>query len=131
MVKEHNERALGDDEPLKPLAEDYMNQVELDKLHHKLLGESDIIEREVRKQMVYIKQKPESRRRLKCPLLGPNSDLGGRTLKEAQELADHTNIEKGITHVATMRYNEISSTKLPTANTTNLPNPGVTGDKNL
>ena len=108
-----------------------MNQVELDHLHDKLFGESGILEKDARKRIVYITQNPESRRRLKCPRLSANAELGEYSRKEAQDLEDHTNAEKGIIHEANIRYNEISITKLPTTDTTNLPNPGVTGDKNL
>ena len=81
--------------------------------------------------MEYIKLHPESRRRLNCPLIDPNGDLGGYTLKVAQKLEDYATIEKDITRVSTLRYAQIRRTNLPATNTTTLPNPGVMGDMNI
>ena len=58
-VEEHNDRALDEGEPLIPLATSPMNQVELGKLHHKLHGNSDEIDKEIRKQLEYIQQHPD------------------------------------------------------------------------
>ena len=102
-----------------------MDQAELNKLFDKHFGEGDQLAKQIRKRANDINQDPDIRRRYECPVLGKDVDLGTFTRKQMQDLHDHENVEKAILREDIARYNLISATPFPTSN---LPNPGVTGE---
>ena len=102
-----------------------MDQAELNKLFDKHFGEGDQLADQVRKRMNDILQDPDIRRKYGCPVLGKDVDLGTFTRKQMQDLHDHENVQKAILREDIARYNLISSIPFPTSN---LPNPGVTGE---
>ena len=92
------------------------------------MGEGDQLEKLVRKRANDIKNDPSLRNRYGCPLLSEDADLGGYDRSKVQEYEDLENIEKTIRKEDIARYNIISTTAFPTEETSNLPNPGVTGE---
>ena len=105
-----------------------MNQVELDDLYDRHFGEGDQLEGYVRKRVNDIRNDPDLRRRYGCPLLDKDADLGGYSRKWVQDLEDLDNAEKAIRKEDIARYNIISTTNFPTEETSNVPNPSVTGE---
>ena len=71
-----------------------MNQVELDDIYDRLLGEGDQLEKLVRKRANAIKNDPGLRNRFECPLLPEDANLGGNKRSRVQELEDLDNIGK-------------------------------------
>ena len=82
----------------------------------------------IRKRVNDINQDPELRRIYRCPVLGENADLGSFSRKQMQNLRDQENAERTIRSEDIARYNLISTTKFLLEETSNLPNPGVTGE---
>ena len=92
------------------------------------MGEGDQLDKLVRKRANDIKNDPSLRNRYGCPLLSEDADLGGYDRSKVQEYEDLENIEKTIRKEDIARYNTISTTAFPIEKTSNLPNPGVTGE---
>ena len=105
-----------------------MNQVELDTIYYRQLGDGDQLDKLVRTRVNDIKNDPDLRNRYGCPLLSEDADLGGYDRKKVQEYTDLENTEKTIREEDIARFNIISSTPFPTEKTSNLPDPGVTGE---